>query len=174
MAATLGASYGIYGPAFELMESDPREPGSEEYLHSEKYETRQWDLDDPRSLAGLIGRLNAVRRAQPALQQDQTLAFHPADNEQILAYTKTAGDEVILCVVNLDPHWKQSGWVELPLERLGIDPAHPYQVHDLLTGETFLWDGGSNYVELDPERTPAHVFEVRRRVRTERDFEHYG
>ena len=174
LAATLGASYGIYGPAFELLESEPREPGSEEYLDSEKYQVRDWDLDRSDSLAPMIAGLNAVRRAEPALQRDTALRFHPTDNEQIVAYTKTHGDDIILVVVNLDPHWTQTGWVELPLEDLDIDPAHPYEVDDLLSGERFLWDGGSNYVELDPERVPAHVFKVRRRVRTERDFEHYA
>lgn len=173
LAATLGASYGIYGPAFELMESEPRTPGSEEYLNSEKYEARHWDIDRPDSLADLIGRVNRIRRDHPALQTDRTLRFHHTDNEQLIAYTKRAGDDIVLTVVNLDPNWKQSGWLDLPLGELGIDPAHPYQVHDLLTDTTFMWDGGRNYVELDPKATSAHVFEVRHRVRTEQDFEHF-
>jgi starch synthase (maltosyl-transferring) len=169
LAATLGASYGIYGPAFELLERTPREAGSEEYLGSEKYQVRHWDLDRPDSLAPLIARVNRIRREHPALQHDRTLRFHPVDNERLLAYSKVAGDDTVLVVVNLDPQWKQSGWVDLPLDDLGIDPAHPFGVHDLLSGERFVWDGGHNYVELDPETASAHVFGVEREAGAERD-----
>src|SRR5690606_8025148 len=88
LAATLAASYGIYGPAFELLEHEPREPGSEEYLHSEKYEIRRWNTADPATLAPLIARLNGIRRDNPALQSDEGLAFHAVDNEQLLCYSK--------------------------------------------------------------------------------------
>jgi len=173
LAATLGASYGIYGPAFELMESTPRQPGSEEYLDSEKYEIKAWDLDRPDSLRPFIARVNRIRRENPALQSDRTLRFHHTDNEQLVAYSKRSGDDVVLTVVNLDPKWTQSGWVELPLRGLGIDPAHPFPVEDLLTGERFTWDGGRNFVEIDPDLVPAHILLVRPRVRTERDFEYF-
>jgi starch synthase (maltosyl-transferring) len=163
LAATLGASYGIYGPAFELQERIPREPGSEEYLDSEKYEVKHWDLDRADSMAPLIASVNRIRREHPALQQDRTLRFHPTDNEQLIAYSKTAGEDAVLVVVNLDPRWKQSGWLNLSLEALGIDPADPYSVHDMMSGQRFSWDGGHNYVELDPRKLPAHVFRVERR-----------
>jgi starch synthase (maltosyl-transferring) len=175
LAATLGASYGIYGPAFELMEAEPLRPGSEEYRHSEKYEVRHWDLSRPDSLAELIGLLNRIRRENPALQTDRTLRFHPVDGDMLIAYSKATPDRsnVILAVVNLDPHHPHSGWVNLPLEELGVDPEHPYQVHDLLTGARYLWHGPRNYVQLSPDVVPAHVFRIRRRVRSEHDFEYF-
>ncbi len=175
LAATLGASYGIYGPAFELCERVPLAPGSEEYLNSEKYEIRYWDLEAPHSLAPLIARVNRIRRENPALQSDRNLRFHRIDNPEMIAYSKATDDRsnVILTVVNLDPHHTQSGWVTLPLEELDIDPLHPYQVHDLLSDSRYLWHGPTNYVELNPQILPAHIFRLRRRVRAEQDFEYY-
>jgi starch synthase (maltosyl-transferring) len=175
LAATLGANYGIYGPAFELLEHEPREPGSEEYLDSEKYQLRQWDLQRRDSLRDLIGRINRIRRANPALQSDWSLQFHPIDNDQLIAYSKQApdGESAVLVVVNLDPHHRQQGWVELPLERFGMHPQQPYQMHDLLGGARYLWSGPRNYVELDPQVVSAHIFRLRRRLRTEHDFDYY-
>ncbi|EAR23434.1 alpha-1,4-glucan--maltose-1-phosphate maltosyltransferase [Nitrococcus mobilis] len=175
LAATLGANYGIYGPAFELCEARPREPGSEEYLDSEKYEIRAWELERPDSLAHFITRVNQIRRENPALQQDWSLRFHPVDNEALVCYSKhcDALDNVILVVVNVDPHHTQAGWVELPLEALQLLPEHPYQVHDLLSDARYLWQGARNYVELDPHSAPAHIFRVRRHVRTEHDFDYF-
>ncbi|HTX23885.1 MAG TPA: alpha-1,4-glucan--maltose-1-phosphate maltosyltransferase [Steroidobacteraceae bacterium] len=175
LAATLGASYGIYGPAFELMEHEPREPGSEEYRDSEKYQIRAWDLDRPGSLRDLLARLNRIRRESPALQQDRGLAFHRTDNEALIAYSKSTPDQsdTILTVVNLDPHHVQSGWLELDLATLGVDTDQTFQAHDLLSGARFLWRSARNFVRLDPERGSAHVLRVRRRVRTERDFDYF-
>ncbi len=175
LAATLGASYGIYGPAFELCETRPREPGSEEYLDSEKYEIKNWDIAKTDSLKDLISRVNRIRRENPALQGDWNLRFHEADNDQLICYSKRTDDrsDVVLVVVNLDPHHTQSGWIEFSLEGLGIDPQKPYQVHDLLTDARYLWQGSRNYVELNPQFVPAHIFRIRRRVHTERDFDYY-
>ncbi|MDW8059564.1 MAG: alpha-1,4-glucan--maltose-1-phosphate maltosyltransferase [Thermomicrobium sp.] len=175
LAATLGASYGIYGPPYELCEATPLAPGSEEYLNSEKYEIRYWKLDAPHSIAPIIARVNRIRRENPALQQDWTLRFHRVDNDQLIAYSKTSLDKrnVILTVVNLDPHHRHSGWVTLDLAALGVPADVPYQVHDLLTGERYIWQGAHNYVELDPHVMPAHIFLIRQRVRTEHDFEYY-
>jgi len=175
LAATLGANYGIYGPAFELCENRPREFGSEEYLDSEKYEIRQWDLSNPDSLKDFIGRVNRIRRENPALQRDWNLQFHRVDNDQLICYSKHTEDlsNIILVVVNLDPHHTHTGWLELPIEMLGLDPQQPYQVHDLLSDARFLWYGSKNYVELDPRVIPAHVFRLRRRIRTERDFDYF-
>jgi starch synthase (maltosyl-transferring) len=175
LAATLAASYGIYGPAFELAERVPREPGSEEYLDSEKYQLRSWDLDRADSLAPFIGRVNRARRENPALHSDASLRFVPVDNEQLIAYLKSVPEpeNTVLAVVNLDPHHAQSGWVELDLDALGVDPRAPYQMHELLTGARYLWSGPRNFVRLDPARAPAHLFVLRRRVRTERDFDYF-
>ncbi len=174
LAATLAASYGIYGPAFELAENRPREAGSEEYLDSEKYQLRHWDLERPDSLRALVARVNAIRRDNPALQSDWSLVFHATENEHLLCYSKATDDleNVVLCIVNLDPYHRQSGWTELSLAQLGLDES-PFQVRDLLGGGTFVWHGSRNYVELDPDVLPAHVFAVRRQVRSERDFDYF-
>jgi starch synthase (maltosyl-transferring) len=176
LAATLGASYGIYGPALELGEHEPREPGSEEYRDSEKYQIRTWDLDRPGTLRDLIARLNRIRRDSPALQQDRGLQFHRSDNDTLLVYSKTTPDhsDAILAIVNLDPYHTQSGWLELDLATLGVESDQPFQAHDLLSGARFLWRGARNFVLLDPERGPAHVLRMRRRVRTERDFDYFS
>ncbi len=175
LAATLGASYGIYGPAFELMENRPKEPGSEEYLDSEKYEIKDWDIDRADSLRGVIARVNRIRRENLPLQSNRNLRFHPVDNDQLICYSKATDDlfDLILVVVNLDYRWRQSGWVELPLEELGMDPDQTYQLHDLLTDARYLWHGPRNYVELDPHQLPAHVFRIRRRIGKEGETNDY-
>ena len=175
LAATLGASYGIYGPAFELGENRAKEPGSEEYLDSEKYQIRSWDRDSPSSLRELISVVNKVRRENPALHSDNGLVFHPTENDQIVAYTKSTDDlaDVVLTVVNVDPHHRQIGMVTLPLEALGIDRERSYQAHELLSGARYIWNGPRNYIELDPNSTPAQIFRFRRRIRSEHDFEYF-
>jgi starch synthase (maltosyl-transferring) len=174
LAATLSSNYGIYGPAYELLEHLPRSPGSEEYLDSEKYQLRSWDLERPDSLRHLIARVNRVRRENPALRRNDRLVFHPTSNEMLIAYSKRGpGGEIVLCVVNLDPHHTQSGWTDLDLDALGLTPGDEFQVHDMLSEARYQWHGARNYVELNPWVMPAHVFRVVRRVRTERDFDYY-
>jgi starch synthase (maltosyl-transferring) len=182
LATTLAASYGMYGPAFELGENVPIRPGSEEYLNSEKYQIRHWDRSSPSSLAPLITKLNHIRRANPALQGDLSLHFHTVDNPQIIAYSKSspvpapapaaetaaalggpaAQPNIILTVVNLDPHNEQAGWVDLDLKLLGIGHDETFDVEDLLTGIHYQWHDRSNYVALRPDVMPAHVFRVTR------------
>jgi len=164
LAATLSASCGIYGPAYELMENKPPRSGSEEYLDSEKYQIRKWDLDDPDSLAPVITQMNRARRAHPALQRNLSLVFHHTDNDHLICYSKRAGDDVVLVVVNLDPGHAQSGWLHLDTAALGVEPERKFQVRDLLTDRQYLWDGARNFVQLDPAGIPAHVFSVRGRV----------
>jgi len=175
LAATLGASYGIYGPAFELCEDRPREAGGEEYLDAEKYEIKNWDITRPDSLSDFIARVNRIRRENPALHGEWSLRFHATDNDQLICYSKQTEDcsNVILVVVNLDPHHTQAGWVELPLPELGINEQMPYQVHDLLSDARYLWHGHRNYVELNPHIVPAQILRVRHKVRTERDFDYF-
>ncbi len=175
LAATLAASYGIYGPAYELMEHLPRNPGSEEYLDSEKYQLRHWDLERADSLRAYIAAFNRIRRENPALQSDAGLRFCNTDNDQLLAYSKQTADgsNLIVCVVNLSPHHTHGGWVELDLAALGIEPDRPYQMHDLLSGARYMWNGPRNFVQLDPQRSPAHVFRVRRRLHREQDFDYF-
>ena len=175
LAATLGANYGIYGPAFELMESRPVRPGSEEYLDSEKYQIREWNLDRSDSLRDLVALVNRIRRENEALQSDRSLQFHPVDNDMLLCYSKRSpdGSNLIVVIVNLDPHRRQSGFIDLALDQMKIDWDKPYQAHDLLTGARYLWTGAKNYVELDPASVPAHILRIKHRSRVESDFEYF-
>ncbi|HEX4744101.1 MAG TPA: maltotransferase domain-containing protein [Candidatus Limnocylindria bacterium] len=160
LAATLAASWGVYAPAFELAVNTPLAPGREEYAASETYELRRWDLTDPASLAPLLARLNAIRREHPALWRDRGLAFHGIDNERLIAYSKRAGDDVILCVVSLEHVHTESGWTDLDLAALGVTAGRPFAVRDLLDGARYFWNGPRNFVRLAPGA--AHIFEVER------------
>jgi starch synthase (maltosyl-transferring) len=175
LAATLGSSYGIYGPAFELCENTPYQPGSEEYLNSEKYELKHRDLDSARSLKDFIARINRIRKKNPALQSNRNLRFHATDNDSLICYSKATDDlsNIIVVIVNLDSLHTQAGWVNLDFESLGLDPEHAFQVHDLLGEGRYLWKGPRNFVELIPESLPAHIFQLRRWVHSETDFDYY-
>ncbi|MEX2188841.1 MAG: alpha-1,4-glucan--maltose-1-phosphate maltosyltransferase [Pirellulales bacterium] len=175
LAATLSPNYGVYGPPFEHCWGAPREASSEEYLESEKYQVHYHDIDRPDSLKDFVARVNQIRRQHAVLRTIDNVQFHPVDNDQLICFTKSSADksECLLIVVNLDPHHVQSGWIDLPLEDLDVDDARPYQVHDLLSDARYLWNGRKNFVQLDPQVVPAHIFQVRRRVRSERDFEYY-
>ncbi|MDE3200899.1 MAG: alpha-1,4-glucan--maltose-1-phosphate maltosyltransferase [Acidobacteriota bacterium] len=165
LASTLGANYGIYGPAFELQEHVPIREGSEEYLNSEKYEIRNWDLEKGTSLRPLIAKVNAIRNENPALQNDWSLRFHYTDNPELLCYSKESEDRsnLLLMVVNLDVHYTQSGFVTLPLVDLGLPEDAPYDLEDLLTGRTYQWTGPRNYVELHPSHLPGHILRIQPR-----------
>lgn len=167
LAATLSANYGVYGPAFDRFVSEAREAGSEEYRDSEKYEARRWGVTDD-DLTEMMTLVNRIRRENPALQQNATLAFHPTDNDELICYSKAVGENVVVAVVNLDPHNIQAGWIDLTL-----DIPYPFQVHEQLTGARFTWHGPRNHVQLNPHVVPAHIFRIRRKVRTERDFEYF-
>jgi starch synthase (maltosyl-transferring) len=162
LAATLAASYGIYGPAFELCEGRAVREGSEEYLDSEKYQIRVWDINNPNSLRDLITHMNRIRHGSPALQQNSGLKFHPVDNPQMIAYSKVCDDpaDMIFVVVNLDPHNRQAGWVNVDVSALHLGSEESYQVHDLLTDARYVWHGSRNFVDLNPALLPAHVFRV--------------
>jgi starch synthase (maltosyl-transferring) len=163
LAATMNGNYGVYGAAYELLEDAPFKPGGEEYLNSEKYEIKHWDRESPTSIAPLIETINRARKENPALQSmDRSLYFHAIDNEQLICYSKRSpdGSNVILTIVNLDPLKRQTGWVYLWMEQLGLTDESAYTVEDLLTGATYQWRGPGNYVALDPAVTPAHVFRV--------------
>ena len=167
LAATLSANYGVYGPAFERYVGQAREPGSEEYRDSEKYQRHDWPESDD-DLSAMMAALNRIRRENPALQQNATLRFHGTDNPEIVCYSKSAGENVIIAAVSLDPHNTQSGWVDLDL-----DIAQPFQVHELLSNARYTWHTHRNYVQLNPNVVPAHIFRIRRKVRSERDFEYF-
>jgi starch synthase (maltosyl-transferring) len=162
LATTLAASYGIYGPAFELCEGRAVREGSEEYLDSEKYQIRVWDINNPNSLRDLITHMNRIRHGSPALQRNSGLKFHSIDNPQMIAYSKVCDDpaDMILVVVNLDPHNRQAGWVNVDVGALHLGSEESYQVHDLLTDARYVWHGSRNFVDLNPALLPAHVFQV--------------
>jgi starch synthase (maltosyl-transferring) len=162
LAATLGANYGMYGPAFELVEHTAVRKGSEEYLDSEKYQVRVWNREDPKSLKDLIRRVNGIRREHEALQRNESLEFHATDSPQLIAYSKTSEDrgDKILVVVNLDPVNRQMGWIEVLLKEFRLDEDETYELHDLLTDKKYTWRGSRNYVELNPATMPAHIFRV--------------
>jgi len=174
LAATLGATYGIYGPPFEMFQSVPR-PGAEEYIDNEKFQLRHWEWDQPNVFREFIALVNRARRENPALQYDDRLRFHATDNDQIVFYSKSTPDlsNIVLVIVNVDPHHTQSGHVFVPLTELGLSGADSYQVQDLLTGAHYLWRGERNFIALDPKVTAAHVLRLRRKTRTERDFDYF-
>ncbi len=161
LATTLSSVYGIYGPPYEHVYNH-QHPKREEYADNEKYEIRAWNWYDDHSLQPLMKRLNQIRKGNRALQFMHNLRFHTIDNPQLIAYSKTAEDHVILCVVNLDPYTHQFGWVDLPLAELGLPGDRGYEVYDMLGGERYSWHGSRNFVALNPHVLPAHVFRIER------------
>lgn len=163
LAATLSPTWGVYA-GYELCESTPIRSGSEEYLDSEKYEIRPRDWDaaerEGRSLAPLITSLNRIRRRHPALQQLRDVHFHSSDNDALIVYSKRSGSNIVLMVVNLDPHHTQEATVSLDMPRLGLERHESVPVRDELTGTSYHW-GRTFYVRLEPGVTPAHIAVLR-------------
>jgi starch synthase (maltosyl-transferring) len=162
LASMLSPSYGIYS-GFELFENVPLKEGSEEYLHSEKFELKPRSVRGKPNIVPYITRINDIRKKHPALSELTNLHFHPTDKDAIVAFSKTSpGEAPILTVVNLNPwHWEEAT-IELDLDALGLDPSEPFEVHDLITDSTFVWRGPWNYVRLDPQEEPAHIFRIGR------------
>ncbi len=175
LAATLAGNYGIYGQAFERAENTPREPGSEEYLNSEKYELKHADPQAAGSMKEFIARINRIRRENPAFEEEGNLRFHETDNPSVICYSRATGDRsnIVVIMVNLDAFHKQSGWARLDLQALGVDEQRTVQAHDLLGAGRYLWQGPRVYFELSPESLPAHIMRLRRWVRTEKQFDYY-
>lgn len=165
LAATMVSSYGIYGPAFELMENTPQSPTNEEYLHSEKYEVRKWAIEEGapyNELQKLIQKTNQIRKSELAFRRNRYVHVHDTDNAELLAYSRKAPDSsAILCIVNLDSGNPQSGWTDLDLPSLGLEPEQEFEVEDLLDGSTYQWRGPKNFVKLTPERQIAHLFKIK-------------
>ncbi|NUK56594.1 alpha-1,4-glucan--maltose-1-phosphate maltosyltransferase [Streptomyces lunaelactis] len=167
LAATMAPSWGVYA-GYELCENTPLRDGSEEYLHSEKYQLRPRDWEsaerEGRTIAPLITTLNRIRRRNPALQQLRDIHFHPTDNDAVIAYSKSAdgasGSNTVVVVANLDPHHTQEATVSLDMPHLGLEWHESAPVRDELTGETYHW-GRANYVRLEPGITPAHIVVLR-------------
>ncbi|HET9442710.1 MAG TPA: alpha-1,4-glucan--maltose-1-phosphate maltosyltransferase, partial [Acidimicrobiales bacterium] len=162
LAATLVPSYGVYS-GYELCENEPMSDTNEEYFHSEKYEVRRRDWDDPRSLAPFMAALNDIRRRHPAFQRLRNIDFHPTTNAAILAYSKVSedGTDVVLVVVNLDPWAPQECVLDLDLGVLALPWDAPFEAYDELTNQSFTWQGPHPYVRLDPAAVPAHVLHLR-------------
>ncbi len=159
LAATLSPSYGIYS-GFELCENTPQRSGSEEYLHSEKYEIRVRDWNAPGNINADIERINRIRRDNPALQLLDNLSFEVSENPDVLFYRKSAPDNDLFIAVNLQPHDIRETMVHVPVHRLGLSDSEPYVVEDLLSGDRYTWQGSRNYVRLDPQREPGHVLRL--------------
>lgn len=176
LAATLSSSYGLYGPSYELLDSEPRAAGTEEYLDSEKYQLRFWNLGSDESLEELIARVNRIRRENRALQRNETLRFHETGNDQVICFSKRdeSDGNVIVAAINLDVHESQTAMLHLPLAGLGLETAQSYQVHDLLSGARFVWQGERNAVTLHPESLPARLFLIRRKMKSEHDFDYFA
>jgi starch synthase (maltosyl-transferring) len=171
LAATGSPSWGVYA-GYELFEHVAVRPGSEEYLDSEKYQIRirNWDAAEKegRTLAPYLTQLNAVRRAHPALQQLRNLVIHSSDDPNVLVFSRHIGTgatgeagDLVIVVINLDPHSIRETMVHLDLPALGLDWHDSLAVHDELTGQDWHW-GEHNYVRLDPYTEPAHLLTVRR------------
>jgi starch synthase (maltosyl-transferring) len=196
LAATLSPVYGIYS-GFELCENaglekkpfdaaadvrhflhlcdnDYKQLAREEYLDSEKYQWKERNWDAPGNIKEVITRLNRIRRDNRALQQLRNLRFQQADNDLVLYYVKMteARDNILLVIVSLDPFHAQDAYIDVPIERFGWIEGQAYQVHDLLSDERYLWSGRRNFVRLTPEK-PAHIFRVRRKTHSEKDFDYY-
>lgn len=174
LAATLSSNYGIYGPAFELLVDDAVE-GKEEYRDSEKYEIKSWDWNKEGNLKDLIARINQIRRQNPALQQTRNVHFCQISNDNLLAFYKTTPNlqDIIVVIINLNPYQPHSGWIDLPIRELGIPEDRSYLAEDLLSGDRYFWQGSSNFVELNPQVTPAHILKIRRHVQHEREFDYF-
>jgi len=158
LAALLSPSWGVYA-GYELYEHVAVKPGSEEYLDSEKYQYRPRDWSQP-SLADYLTMLNRVRREHPATHRLTNIVLHTVDNPDVLAWSKQTGADVVLVVVNLDPHGAREATVHLDLPALGLGWEDTIDVHDEVSGQTYTW-GARNYVRLDPFVEPAHVFTTR-------------
>ncbi len=174
MAATLSSVWGMYC-GYELCEGTPVAPGKEEYLDSEKYELKAWDLDRPGNIRDYITRLNAMRREHAALQLYDNLTFCGTDNDQVMFYLKRTPDGAsqVLVAVSFDPFQPQEAQLDVPLEALGLRQDEPYQVHELFTDERSLWQGPAAVVRLTPEQ-PAAVWAVKPfRLSSEKSFDYY-
>jgi starch synthase (maltosyl-transferring) len=162
LAASLSSNLGIYGPVFEQMISDAI-PGKEEYYMSEKFQVYQYDWFKETKLTKLIASINKMRHENASYQQTNNIRFCTIENQNLIAFYKWDDDKTneTLTVISLDPYYKQTGFVQLPLQELGIHPGHSIEVHDLITSNSYHWIEEWNYVELHPT-LPFHFFKISR------------
>ncbi len=163
LAATLSSNFGIYGPAYELCEAQPV-LGKEEYLHSEKYEFKYWDWNKWGNLKDLIATVNRLRKENPALHSTNNIKFCDSNNENVLCYYKATEDNsnIVFVAVNLDFKNTQETWIDFPIWDVGINQGQPYKMIDLMDGSEYIWKDQSNYIQLNPDVMPAHIFHVQR------------
>lgn len=161
LAATLSSNYGIYGPVYEFCENTPIE-GKEEYFNSEKYEVKHYDWKRTNRLTDIITMINHARKDHPALQSTWNIGFCPIQNDNLIAYLKATDDlsDIFLVVVNLDPQSRQSGFVQIPRDRLRLGEQINLKLHDLMTSDRYTWTQEWNYVEIDPYKMPFHLFRI--------------
>ena len=160
MSASLAGNYGIFGPTYEYLYHAPY-AGKEEYVFSEKYEIKWWNWEHRNKLTYIITQVNKIRRENSAFHNTNNIDFCQIDNDQLLAYLKIAADgNRILCITSLDGHNRQGGFVKIPLWKINKNESESYRVHDLLSGATYIWKGNTNFVELDPNILPFHLFRI--------------
>lgn len=160
LAASLCGNLGIYGPIFEYMVSDAM-PGKEEYINCEKYEIRHWDWNIENKLTYLITKINEARKKHASLQQTNNIRFCFIENSNLIAFYKWSDNRSneTLTVISLDSHHTQQGFVQLPLEALGVGAGHPLTMRDAMTENSYNWSSEWNYVELSPA-LPFHIFHI--------------
>ncbi len=161
LAATLSSNYGVYGPSYEFYENTPV-PGKEEYHNSEKYEVRTYDWKRTNRMTDIMSILNKVRKENAALQTTWNIRFCTIENNQLLAYLKATPDlsNIILVIVNLDPQTNHSGYVQIPKDVLRLGDKINLKLHDLITEEHYTWTQEWNFVELNPNKMPFHLFKL--------------
>jgi starch synthase (maltosyl-transferring) len=161
LAATLSSNYGVYGPSYEFYENTPVE-GREEYHFSEKYEVRHYDWKRTNRMTDIMSLLNKIRKQNEALHSTWNTQFCTIENNQLMAYLKATEDlsNIILVVVNLDPHSNQSGYVQLPKSTLKLGDKINVKLHDLITDEHYTWTQEWNFVDLNPHKMPFHLFKL--------------
>lgn len=161
LAATLSSNYGVYNPAYEICDNRGF-LGKEEYFDSEKYEIKPYNWKTRNRMTDLMTRLNQIRRENAALQSTWNIRFVRTDNEQLISYIKYNADRsnIIWCIANLDPEQTVKGFVEVPRDVLGIQGRINIVVEDLLVKEHYTWKQDRNYVELNPDKSPIHIFKV--------------
>ena len=160
LAATLSSAYGVYGPPFEHVFNE-QHPDREEYAQNEKYEVRSWNWNDPTSLQSFMMRVNQIRNANPALRQMRNIRFLDTQNPNLIAYAKEAPGNLIIVVVNLDPHGTHQGQLVTDNGALGLPSDRGFGAYDLLNGSRYTWHGSHHYLQLSPD-VPAHIFRLER------------
>lgn len=160
LAGTLSSLTGMYN-GFELCENIPS-PVKEELWDSEKYQYKVHHWDSPTNIRDFVRRVNNAKLDHPAMQEYDNLEFHDADNSNLMVYSKRKGDDVILCIANMDMHNAQEGTISLDMEKLGLAGDAFFFVKDLITDESYVWHGPRNFVRLDPEKAPGHLLVVKK------------